>query len=45
MKHIAKQLLTDIEEWRRSVVQCTHLDARWIKVKIKIKIFYSSHKW
>jgi len=25
-------------EWRRSVAQCIHLDAGWVKVKVKVKV-------
>jgi len=30
----------DRSEWRRSVAQCIHLDAGWIKVKVKVTIKY-----
>ena len=25
----------NVQEWRRSVTQCVHMDAGWIKVKVK----------
>jgi len=30
----------DRPEWRRSAAQCIHLDADWIKVKVKVITAY-----
>jgi len=35
----------DRSEWRRSVAQCIHLDAGWIKVKVKVNYSRNLHDW
>ena len=34
----AEAAALDRQEWRRSVAQCIHLDAGWIKVKVKVTV-------